>query len=320
MKKLLSLAVAAVMIAAVFAAFFAVPASASHVLPSEYMELEYIESDGVELIDTGIPVNSKIRLEVTFQIVDPELPGKGSSAGIVGTYIGGGDTTGRFQIAYNRTQDYITMGMGALLVNKPEYIHKDTEKHTAIFDAPAGTFTFDGNLVASIDPANIDINDEHPNLCNFTIGGTNFSKTTESLTSYSLGATKIFYVSFQKDGVMIAEFIPALRIADNYVGMYDTVRARFFENALYDDVPFLADPAVVTTAEATTRAPATSAPVTTNAPVTNAPSTDAVTDAPAAVTTGEAGKTEKKGCGGSAAAACVAAVAVAGCALIRRKH
>jgi hypothetical protein len=317
MKKAIALAAALFLFLATAAA--AVPAAATgHVLPSEYMELEYIESDGDEVIDTGIPVNSGIRFEVTFQVVDPELPGKGSSAGIVGTYIDGSDKTGRFQIAYSRTQNYITMGMGMLLVNEPQYIEKDTEKHTAVLDAPAGTFTFDGRLVASMDPAELKINDTNPKLVNFTIGGTNFGTTTESVESSGNGATKFFHVSFEKDGVMIAEFIPAVRLSDSYVGMYDIVRGRFFENVLFDDVPFLADPAVVTTAEVSTSAPATHAPSTsaapsdTQVPVTTDPS--ALTAAPVTQPVAE------KGCGSSAAALFVLASAVCGCVITRRKR
>ena len=318
MKKIVSFALAAVMLLAVSVSLAALPASASHALPAEYMELEYVESEGFQMIDTGIPVNSKITLEVTFQVVDPELPGKGSSAGIVGTYIGGGDKTGRFQIAYNRTQDYITMGMGALLVNTPEFIHKDTEKHTAVLDAITGTFTFDGRVVNSMDPAQLNINDENPKLCNFTIGGTNFSETTEELTSFSVGATKIFHVFFQKDGLPIAEFIPAVRIADNYVGMYDIVRGKFFENVLYDGESFAADPAVVTTAEETTAEPApTTAEITTKEPDTEAASTEA---APVATEAPGTDAAKDKGCSSSAALISVAFVSLAGCALIRRKH
>ncbi len=321
MKKIISFTLAAVMMLAAATSLLALPASASNaVLPQEYMELEYVETEGVQLIDTGIAVNSKISLEVTFQVVDPEYVGKGSSAGIVGVYVGGEDKTGRFQIAYSRTKDYITMGMGALMVNTPEVIHKDTEKHTAVLDAIAGTFTFDGNQVASMDPAELNINDENPDLANFTIGATNFSKTTEEITSYGIGCTKIYHVLFQKDGVPIAEFIPALRIADNYVGMYDVVRGKFFENYLYDDTPFAADPAVVTTVEETTAAPVpTTAAVTTKAPETAA----APTEAAAADTTSAPEVTEaakEKGCSSSAVLIGVAFVTLAGCALVRRKH
>ena len=317
MKKTLAFSIAAVIIL-ISVAVAVVPASATHALPNEYKELEYIESEGFQVIDTGIPVNSKISLEVTFQIVDPELPGKGGVGGVVGVYIAGGDKTGRFQIGYSRTSDYISMGMGELLVNTSDILPKDTNKHTAVLDAVSGTFTYDGNQVGSIDPATLNINDEHPNLANFLIGATNFSKTTEEVTSYGASASKIFHVLFQKDGVPIAEFIPALRIADNYVGMYDIVRGQFFENILYDDTPFAADPAVVTTAEETTAEPApTTAEITTKEPDTEAAPTEA---APVATEAPGTDAAKDKGCSSSAALLPVAFISLAGCAVIRKKH
>jgi len=327
MKKLIALTLSVLMLAAAFA--MAIPATAK-ALPSEYMELEYVECDGTQYIDTGIAVNSKICLEVDFQVIDPIYPGKGGSAGIVGAYVGGADKTGRFQIAYSREKDYITMGMGALLVNTPDIIPKDTNRHQAKLDAIAGTFTFDDKIVGQMNPAELNINDTNPNLCNFLIGAANFSKTTEYVTSYGIGVTRYYKVTFYLDGAPLAEFVPAVRKADSMCGFYDIIRDKFYLNDLFEDVSWVADPAVVTTAAETTKAPQPETTVAeTKAPETKAPETKAPeTEAPAA-TEAEAAGTEapaateapagKSGCGSSLAALSVVLCSVLGCAILKKK-
>ncbi len=325
MKKLIAISMAAV-IALISAAFLAVPASAAvtHGLPAEYKELEYIESDGDQVIDTGIPLSSKLAIECTFQITNDFLPGTGSVAGICGAYPNGGGKYMRFQIGYGRSEDLITLGLGKKAIYKEgntetKVLPKDLNKHTGIIDAVNGQIIFDGEVLLS-EPDITQFGFEEKNLCNITIGAAHYGSSTDSLGSLSRSASKIFHVKLSVDNVVVAEFIPALRIADNYVGMYDIVRNQFFENAV-GDMCFLADPAVVTTeAEVTTAAPETDAPteaeVTTGAPETGAP-TEAEDTTAAPETTATA---EEKGCSSSVAMISVAIVALTGCALIRRKH
>ena len=318
----------AAVIALISAAFLAVPSSAAHALPAEYMELEYVETDGDQVIDTGIPLSSKLAIECTFQITNDFLPGYGSVAGICGAYPNGGGKYMRFQIGYGRSDDLITLGLGQKAIYKEgstetRTLPKDLNKHTGKIDAVNGQIIFDGEIL--LDESDISkFGFEEKNLCNVTIGAAHYGDSLDHLGSLSKSASKIFHVVLSVDNVVVAEFIPALRIADNYVGMYDIVRNQFFENAIGDGC-FLADPAVVTTAEQTT------AEVTT-AEETTAEETEAKTDASEeSKTPGSTNAPETKapetsaeakdgGCSSSAAMISVAFVAFAGCALIRRKH
>ncbi len=240
MKKLIALTLSVLMLAAAFA--MAIPATAK-ALPSEYMELEYVECDGTQYIDTGIAVNSKICLEVDFQVIDPIYPGKGGSAGIVGAYVGGADKTGRFQIAYSREKDYITMGMGALLVNTPDIIPKDTNRHTASLDAYNGKLIFDGKVVGEMAPAELGFTVTEEKNVTLTIGASNISSTPSAVTKYCNGASKIYSVAIYEKDVLKANYVPA-KAADGTVGMYDTVSNTFLSNSLEGGENFIAGPTV----------------------------------------------------------------------------
>ena len=236
-------------------------AAETHNLPSEYKELEYVESDGNQFIDTGIPFNSKLVVDVTFQVTIPVLAGRGGGAGIVGAYSGGGNANGCIQFAYKRNESdtAFTTRIGTLLCNDPAILPKDTNKHSVTLDCPGGKIIFDGKTVASKDPAEIKIDDNSSGLCNMLISAANFSETTTEITKFGIGASKIFSVTFKKDGAVIADFVPAKRVSDGIVGMYETVGKKFYTNAYPEktDVSFIAGPEIVVEAPATGPAVAT---------------------------------------------------------------
>ena len=343
MKKTVSAILALIMIAAMFTAF-AIPSSAS-ALPAEYVKLEYAESDGTQLIVTDIFSSPKLKIECDFQIVDPYcVMGSAGVAGVVGAYWNGNQKPGRFQFGCSRSGTYFSFGMGELLVNTSDIskctpadgtfaftpFDKDDQRHTIIMDAPAGTISLDGNTLGQVAADKlglIDVNDPDngANLPRIILFASNNAVGPEEVKSSGVGASRIYSCKFYMDGQIVADFIPCYRVSDKYVGMYDAVGQKFYENYLYEDTPLLADPAVLpTTEEPTTETPtteeprtdapaqSTEAPVVTDAPVqTDAPKTDAPgTDAP---------KTEKKGCGSSAAIIGVCMVMTLGCAVIRKK-
>ena len=60
------------------------------------------------------------------------------------------------------------------------------------------------------------------------ISAANFSETTTEITKFGIGASKIFSLTFKKDGAVIADFVPAKRVSDGIVGMYETVDKKFY--------------------------------------------------------------------------------------------
>jgi hypothetical protein len=233
----------AAVIVLISAAFLAFPASAgeyitTHNLPEGYVELEYIECDGRQGINTGMKATPKTAFEVTFQVTntsvgaakeekDAGYGGNGTYAGIVGVNWGGGGGTGslgRFQISYGRTDPGFSVALGPT-ANKEH--NKDTEKHTVFIDAANSRATFDGTeVIASSE--NIVLNDDI--LTIIGIGAVNYKSSQTDFACSSRCAAKIFYVKITNDGAAAGEFIPAYRVADQKVGMYDLVTKTFFEN------------------------------------------------------------------------------------------
>ncbi len=255
MRKAVIVTVCLLMALCMAASFVPALAAETHNLPAEYQELEYIESDGNQFINSEIPVNSKLVIDCTFQVTIPGLTGKGGGAGIVGGYYSGGTPEGTIQFAYKRSDAAFTTRIGNLMENKPEVLPKDTEKHTVTLDAPGGKVILDGAVKASKDPSGIAIDDEIGAKCYIFISAANFGKTTESIKddSWGIGACKIFSVTFKKDGAVIADFVPAKRVSDGVVGLYGTVRQKFYKNAYpgKETVNFIAGPEVKADAPAT---------------------------------------------------------------------
>ncbi len=350
MKKTISTVLAVIMIAAMFTVF-AVPSSAS-LLPAEYVQLEYAESDGNEQILTEIYPSPRIRLECDFQYVDTECPfGSASVTGVVGTYMSGSAKSGRFQLSCSKKDAYFSIGMGQLFINSsnPEKstpadsaapftytpFDKDKERHIVVMDAPNGTISMDNVVLGQISADKLGLIDESDptngsKLPPFILFGSNQATGHGNMGKSAIGIVRVCSCRFYESDKLIADFVPCFRISDKMVGMYETVEGKFYINALYDDISLLADPAILppeepTTEEATTEAPKTEAPKSTEAqktdaptPVTDAPITDAPkTDAPVT----DAPKTDgKKGCSGSAAMIGIAVVMTLGCAVIHRKE
>ena len=322
MKTAISAILAVLVLTA--AALLAVPASAATSrLPAEYRELQYIESTGCEVIDTGVKVKSTLAIEATFQVVQTVVDSYGNGAGIVGAYPSGSVKTTAIQFAYTKAGTTWTTRLGQLMKNTPEELPPlDTNKHSVVLDAILGTITFDGNVIASMDPNEIGIKDDDEKCCNITIGAANYSTTCDEVTKYSAGASKIYSVVIKDNNTVIRDFVPAVRLSDNYVGMFELVEQKFYENVALPDCPFEGDGSV-TTAEVTTEAP--TEPVT--EPKTDAPEnkTDepAKTDGPVitadpALT--DAPKTEKKGCKSAVASLAIISVISLGAVAVRKKH
>jgi len=238
MKRTISLALALIMALSLCFVFV----SAADV-PAEYTRLEYIETNGKQYIDTGFVVSADRRLDVDFQVVDPVLTGTGGSAGVAGAYLTGGTKGGRFQIAYSRTKDYITMGVGNLMVNSPDIIPKDTNRHTASLDAYNGKLIFDGKVVGEMAPAELGFTVTEEKNVTLTIGASNISSTPSAVTKYCNGASKIYSVAIYEKDVLKANYVPA-KAADGTVGMYDTVSNTFLSNSLEGGENFIAGPTV----------------------------------------------------------------------------
>ena len=179
----------------------------------DYTLLDYITASGTQYIDTGILAGSDIKAEVKFK------PTNTSSAYCA---LGGRDAaSGTSRNAF---------GIWANVSGRTR------------FDFQSNSVS--STLGSSTTNWNIAIKDGVKNYFNGTQEESNDTETFASVRNMYLfamlsgttGATgqmdgSISYCKIWKAGVLVRDFIPAIRNSDNVVGMYDTVSGTFYENA-----------------------------------------------------------------------------------------
>lgn len=181
--------------------------------PSTYIFLEYIQNSGTQKIDTGVTITNGKRFEIDVQL-NSDSPTESS---IMGT--GGGYDTNFVSI---RAGNYFSNNIFGFIKNLKYYtpgnITKDAQRHLFVIDL--------NNNKVRIDQYEA-----------ITDGTTN-SSLTWWIGSY-MGSTssgfdwigKYYGIKIYDNEELIHDFIPAKRLSDNAVGMYDFVSGTFFGNA-----------------------------------------------------------------------------------------
>lgn len=182
-------------------------------LPSEYQEVEYLESTGAaQWIDVGFPITDNLSMELTFAAVIA-INAKyymglySSNQGDFYLYSGSG---GKFQTAY---------GCGYLNTS----VNFDTNKHTFIFSFDSGnTVVRENDVIIASTPKFTPLQtNRHIRIAGSFTGGQGKVRTY-AFVAYS-GTTKV------------ADFVPCYRKSDSKPGMYDLVTEQFFVNQATGD-------------------------------------------------------------------------------------
>ena len=183
-------------------------------LASGYTMLEYIETTGTQYINTGIAVNSMTNpiMAIDMQYTSTatsQQNGVAMSAQAVGTdrhfKIGISKSSSTFIIQAGGQNTHISFGAA------------DTNRHTFVLNTANSTGAIDNE----VRPLNID--DLSAYSYSIYLGRTNASDYVSSAKYYGF--------SLISNGVEIMHLVPARRINDSVVGMYDMVTGTFFTNA-----------------------------------------------------------------------------------------
>ena len=182
-------------------------------IPSEYEEVEYIESTGTQYINTGINTNT---------------------------------TTSRYETKINPSSVSGTMG---IFGTRNDYTSANQSSMNAfIID---GTFRLDWLSGTFSSSARISTNTEYEisitrglatiNNVNYTSGNTT---SIDSLYPFYVGtfnnagsvysngfSGKIYYSKLYNNNILVFDGVPCYRKSDNEIGMYDLVSNTFFTNA-----------------------------------------------------------------------------------------
>lgn len=178
-------------------------------LPNEYTKLEYLESTGIQWIDTGIKLNNNSSVELDYQLTQAVQSRKGLFGGL------GDGTSKRFGALLSPSNNQLESGYGS----GNEFYQlglPDTNRH--VIKQEKNLLYFDGSLVHAFDTAIFSHGFNAP------LGNFNY-------TNYNPARAKYYSCKIWNGNTLVRDYIPALRKSDNVAGMYDRVTNTFFTNA-----------------------------------------------------------------------------------------
>lgn len=189
-------------------------------LPAEYEELDYIQSDGDQYIDTGVKyTNTSHKAVVKFSTVSA---GSGSAPyWIFGSFASGAKRSGGLAL---QAGGQIGVGVGDIGVGSTTYtINNPLDPITVTVECSGNTFSVSGGST---------------NYSGVSFTGTSISQYNEYLfagnNTGSVGTsvtTRIYRATFYDNGAIVADMIPVIKLSNGHIGMYDLIRRQFFENA-----------------------------------------------------------------------------------------
>ena len=180
-------------------------------LPMGYIEVDYIESNGSQYIDTGINADDKLRVILDMQLTEG---GTLNQTNIGAIYKGTGNVYARYHsmisnnkfVIYNKTS------------NK-QLGDSDYERHIFDFDALNHIYSVDNNSIE------YDFGEFDTTLSYYL-----FARHSNQSNLQYLSYMKIFSCKMYYDEILVRNFIPCIKISDNKIGMYDLVNDVFYEN------------------------------------------------------------------------------------------
>lgn len=181
-------------------------------LPTEYQEIEYLESTGTQYIDTGIVASMNTKVEFIYRFTSQDSASAVNA--LWGSMPSASSTTPRIGIGQN-----VATGL-FIGINSTEVLATaNTEKHNLIFDVKNGKTYYDA-----------------------TTHNNSGSGASPSLTSYlfarhgssgvqAYGNVIIWRYREWANNIQVRNCIPCYRKSDNKTGMYDLVSNTFLANA-----------------------------------------------------------------------------------------
>lgn len=178
-------------------------------LPAEFQEVEYIESSGTQYIDSGYCLKQNVYLKTNIQFTST------TNNQLNGVYSGA--TNYRLQFGITNYKFFIGIGN-----ETEEYSNPDTNKHLFEINLANKQYGIDSNLTTD---STITIEDTTKNILLFA-----FLNGYSNEPNYFC-SQKMYDLQIYDNNVLVRNFIPCYRKADNEIGLYDLVNGVFYTNA-----------------------------------------------------------------------------------------
>ena len=205
-------------------------------VPGGFTELQYLESTGIQYIDTGYVYNSNMTAHI---IIDTSFAGVGNSYwkchGLSGSAFGGPNIgvshTNKLSAAIYRGGDFIT-DVSAEANKRYLFDLNMLQKTFTVIDVATNTVLVNESNI----PAAEYIGRPGFGLFGYYGRGPGGSYPTQ------LNSSKIYSAKLYDNNELVRNMIPARRDSDGVLGMYDSITGTFFTNA--GTGTFTAGPAV----------------------------------------------------------------------------
>lgn len=173
-----------------------------------YQEVEYIESNGTQYIDTGITCKTGLTIQIAFKNLVTNV------SDIFGNFVSEDNS---FRLFTYSNDCYLDYGSGCNTDNR--HIFTKTSF----------------NIKLNFEIGNGYVKDLSTNTDLLTFEKENFVKDYNLLICPSLAGgytcNQIYYVKIYDNNILVRDFIPCYRKSDNEVGLYDLVNHVFYTNA-----------------------------------------------------------------------------------------
>ncbi len=180
-----------------------------------YTRIEYLESTGKQFINTGFVHNStnirgEIRLGTTNDIT--------ANVNILGNQVS--SPKGGYSVGWAPSAFKVWVEKIGSRLNGPTHTLAAGSIHDITYELTANKryLTYDGTTVEGTHTGGI-VTTNPIHL---------FDNGVQQMTQNFKG--RVYYIKIYEDGILVHNFLPVKRNADDVVGIYDTVQGRFFTN------------------------------------------------------------------------------------------
>lgn len=177
-------------------------------LPTEYQEVEYIESSGTQHIDTGFMPNQDTRV-----VCDIDYTLTAATAWLFGARTS------------NEVKTYNVLTYSSKY--RSDYNNKTTDCISHV--NPTGRFVLDKNKNITYFDNVVGVSMTYAAFqCDYTLY---LFANNEAGTAAKHGTFKLFSCCVYDNGTLVRDFVPCYRKVDNVAGLYDLVNNVFYTNA-----------------------------------------------------------------------------------------
>ena len=190
-------------------------------VPEEYRQVEYIQSNGNQYIDTGVYLLEEDKNEIEMEFTIIHTTWRNSNYPVIFGTRSSNHNPDQMVIMREQDRSFFRVECGNYINYGNIFPYTSGEKYTIKWSN--GHLKFNNNIY-KID-CSTKTTSAYP-LALFTLNDGGNYKAYNSHT----GTKKIYYAKIKINNTLVRDFVPVYRKSDNVAGLYDTVNNVFYNN------------------------------------------------------------------------------------------